>query len=511
VFRLSRPSRWVLLATSLAFSLLLPLAGVVGLSLDAPPALWTHLRTTVLGDYLRTTLVLSLGVGALTAVLGAGLGWLVVMTAFPGRRVLKSLQILPLAVPSYLLAYAYGALFAESAVPLRSLPGAVLLFASGFYPYVYILARAAFMRQSAGVLDSARTLGQGPWRSFWRVSLPIARPAIVAGVALAVMETLGEFGAVTYLGVPTFASGIYRAWFGLGSAPAAARLSLYLLLILAALLWVERTARQRQVFYGAPSRTDPPVPRRLTGWQALLAMGACILPVLAGFVLPVGILITRALPQLPVIDWGEIWQLTRATVLVAGGGALLTVALAVPLAFAVRLRPGRVLRLLTALSCLGYGIPGGVIAIGVLAGLQYFGSGVLVGLLASGVALAYGYGVRFMALAYGNLESAYGRIPLGLDQAARTLGAGPFRLAWRVHLPLLRPGLVAATLLTFVESVKELPMTLALHPFNFETLAVRTYHLASDERLGEAAVPALIILLLTLVPAAVILWREEQP
>jgi iron(III) transport system permease protein len=214
-------------------------------------------------------------------------------------------------------------------------------------------------------------------------------------------------------------------------------------------------------------------------------------------------------------DWGQIADLTFATLAVAGGGALLTVLLALPLAFAVRLGQGngvqgRGLQALAAVACLGYGVPGGVIAIGTLAAMQFFGGSLLVGALASGVALAYGYAVRFMALAYGNLESAYSRIPPALDHAARTLGAAPGRLMWRVHLPLLRPGLLAAGLLTFVESVKELPMTFALHPFNFETLAVRTANLASDERLGEAAVPALAILVLTLIPAGIVLWRQRQ-
>jgi iron(III) transport system permease protein len=312
---------------------------------------------------------------------------------------------------------------------------------------------------------------------------------------------------VTYLGVPTFASGIYRAWFGFGAAEAAARLALYLLGFLVILLFLERRARRRQAFYTASSRTEPPVPVQLTGWRAGAAMVACGIPVVLGFVLPVGILLLRAWPMLPETDWQEVGRLTTATLAVAGGGALLTVALALPLAFAVRLRPGRPLQVLTALACLGYGIPGGVIAIGTLAALRFFGADLLVLALGSGVALAYGYAVRFMAVAYGNIESAYSRIPPALDHAARTLGASPGRMALRVHLPLLRQGVLAAGLLTFVESVKELPMTFALHPFNFETLAVRTYNLASDERLGEAAVPALMILVLTLIPAAVMLRR----
>ena len=498
---------------------------------------WAHLAATVLPEYLASTLWLCLGVALGTVVVGVSTAWLTAMHDFPGRRVFEWALVLPLAVPAYVLAYVYTD-FLQFAGPLqsalresfgwrrgdywfpevRSLGGAVAMFVFVLYPYVYLLARTAFLERASGMLEAARTLGCGPWASFFRVSLPLARPAVAAGAALALMETLADYGTVSYFGVQTFTTGIYRAWFSLGDRVAAAQLAAALLGIVILLLAIERLSRGRARFHNTTGRNRPAPGRDLSGGKALLATLACALPIGVGFVLPGGLLLRLALAEGDAQFGAHFLRLAGNSVVLAGLTALLAVALAVLIAYAVRQaqaargRTARLAAVLNRLVGLGYAVPGSVIAVGVLipvtrldhaliaAAQAWFG--VNPGLLLTGgiAALIYAYLVRFLAVALNAVGESLAKITASMDEAARSLGCGQGGALFRVHLPILRGSLFTAGLLVFVDVMKELPATLVMRPFNFDTLATQAYTLASDERLAEAATASLAIVAVGLLP-----------
>lgn len=522
------------------------LAGLAALLVAAPifailvnlhqPAadLWRHLAATVLPEMLHNTLILVLGVGLGTAIVGTGCAWLVTMTEFPGRRWLAWALFLPLAMPSYVTAFVYGDLLQYSGPvqgglralfgwnrgeywfpEMLSLGGAVFLLIFAFFPYVFMLARAAFLDQSVCVLEVGRTLGLGPWARFRRIALPLARPMIAGGVALALMETLAEFGAVSYFGVPTFTTAIYRTWFGMGDPVAAAQLAAMLLVFVLAAVMMERGSRHARRFHHTSARTRPLVLRPLPPLAAGLAQLACALPVLVGFILPGGWLLHLAIREGDPSSAERLALFTANSFVLAGVAAILLVAVALGLAYAQRLAPGRRMGWLIQFATMGYAVPGSVIAIGILLPLAFFDHainrwtealfGITPGLLLSGslLALLYAYLVRFLAVAFGAVDGGLHRIRPSLDQAARVLGQSPFGVVRRIHAPLLRGSLLTAAMLIFVDVLKELPATLIVRPFDFDTLAVRVYHLASDERLSEASTGALIIVAVSLIP---VIW-----
>lgn len=499
--------------------------------------LWAHLASTVLPDYVRNTLLLAAGVAVLTTLFGVSTAWLVTLCRFPGRRTLRWALLLPLAIPTYLGAYAYTDLLQFSGPvqtflresfgwgrddyffpEVRSLGGAIVLLSLALYPYVYLAARTAFLEQSVCVLEVGRTLGLGPWQSFRRIALPLARPSIVAGLSLVLMETLAEFGAVEYCAVDTFATGIYRA-FELPNAhalTAAAQLSACLLFFVLLLLALEAFARRSARFHHTSTRYRTLPSWRLRGPKAAAAIATCALPVLAGFAVPLAIFGHQAW-QFGDRRAGEIFlEIGRNSVVLAAIASSLAVLLALLLAFGQRLHPGWPTRILGRLAGIGYAIPGGVIAIGILIPITWADRRLNAitsslfdwtpGLVLSGTAVAviYGYQTRFLAVSLNFLRAGLGRIRPSVDDAARTLGASPARMVATVHLPLLRGTILAAGLLVFVDVIKELPATLILRPFDFETLAVRVYQLASDERLGEASTGALAIILVGLVPVIIL-------
>jgi len=496
--------------------------------------LWRHLAATVLPEYVQNTLWLALGVALSTTVLGVGTAWAVTLCRFPGRAFFRWALLLPLAIPTYLGAYAYTDLLQYSGPlqswlravfgwgqtdyffpEIRSLPGAAAILSLALYPYVYLAARTAFLEQSVCVLEVGRTLGSGPWRIFFRIALPLARPSIFAGLSLVLMETLAEFGAVDYFAVDTFATGIYRT-FTLPdphALTAAAQLSACLLLLIALLIGAEAYSRRALRFHHTSTRYRELPAWRLRGAGAVLAFAGCALPVVLGFGVPLAVFAVatlrggdrRAL---------EIFLETGRNSLVLG---VLASFLAVLLAFAVvggrRLHATPLHRVLARLAGIGYAIPGMVIAIGILIPLVWLDRrlhsalpGLGTGLLLSGslFAVVYGYQARFLAVALNLLQAGLTRIRPSLDGAARTLGARPVRMLAAVHLPMLRGTLLGAGLLVFVDVIKELPATLILRPFDFDTLAVRVYQLASDERLAEASTSALAIILIGLVPVVVL-------
>ena len=528
------PSRSPLLAVSVLVAVLagLPVASVgLNLFVGGTSATWEHLAQTVLLEYMLNSLLLCLGVGAGVAVVGVTTAWLTAMHEFPGRRVFAWALVLPLAMPAYVMAYVYTD-FLQFVGPLqtalreffgwehgdywfpdiRTLPGAMLMFASVLYPYVYLLARTAFLERASGMVEAARTLGLGPWRAFFVVSLPLARPAIVAGVALALMETLADYGTVAYFAVNTFTTGIYRAWFSLGDRVAAAQLAAMLLAFVLFLLTVERISRGRSRYHNTTGRNRPLAGARLSGARGWLAALACLLPLLIGFLLPAALLLKMAFAEGDAQFGERFLILSRNSFLLAGITASIAVLLALILGYGARLSKGAMAPGLNRLVGLGYAVPGAVIAVGVLIPVTRLDNwlaaqwmtwfGYNPGLLLTGgiAALVYAYLVRFLAVALHTVESSLAKITPSMDDAARSLGLGQGATLRRVHTPMLRGALFTAGLLVFVDVMKELPATLVMRPFNFDTLATQTFTLAADERLAEASTAALAIVAVGLLP-----------
>jgi iron(III) transport system permease protein len=395
---------------------------------------------------------------------------------------------------------------------IRSLGGAAVVMSLVLYPYVYLLARAAFLAQSVCVLEAARTLGRSPWRSFVEVALPLARPAIVGGLALALMETLADFGTVSYFGVDTFSTGIYRTWFALGEPVAATQLAALLMLCVFTVLVFERASRGPARFDHTTQRWQALPGYRLRGLAAIGAFAACVLPPLLGFAVPAAHLAKLSLEQGDQLRLSSFVELASNSLMLAGLGAIVTTAAAVILAYGLRLAPARPVRWAARLATLGYAIPGAVIAVGLMVPFAYFDNtidgwmraqfGVSTGLLLTGgvFALLFAYLVRFLAVAANATESGLSKVSPSLDAAARTLGRGPTRTLFFIHLPIVWGSVLTALLTVFVDVMKELPATLIVRPFNFETLATRVYRLASDERLGEASTASLLIVAVGLVP-----------
>ena len=523
-----------LLLVGLVVALLagLPVASVgLNLFVGGTSATWGHLSSTVLPEYIANSLWLCLGVGVGVGLVGVATAWLTAMHEFPGRRIFEWALVLPLAVPAYVMAYVYTD-FLQFVGPvqtflrdsfgwehgdywfpdIRTLPGAMLMFICVLYPYVYLLARTAFLERASGMLEAARTLGMGPWRAFFAVSLPLARPAIVAGVALALMETLADYGTVAYFAVNTFTTGIYRAWFSLGDRVAAAQLAAMLLAFVLFLLMAERVSRGRARYHNTTGRNRPMAGARLHGMAAVLAVFACALPLLLGFILPAGLLLKMAITEGDAQFGERFLLLSRNSFVLAGVTAAIGVLLALLLAYGARLAKTNLASGLNRLVGLGYAVPGAVIAVGVLipvtrldnwlAGQWQSWFGHNPGLLLTGgiAALIYAYLVRFLAVALHTVESSLAKITPSMDDAARSLGLGQGETMRRVHAPMLRGSLLTAGLLVFVDVMKELPATLVMRPFNFDTLATQAYTLASDERLAEASTAALAIVVVGLLP-----------
>ncbi|MEB8388704.1 iron ABC transporter permease [Rhodobacteraceae bacterium KMM 6894] len=518
---------WVVAALCVA-----PILAAALAALGGDLQTWRDILGSVLPEYTATTLILVAIVGTSTAAIGTGAAWLVTVYRFPGARWLEVALALPLAFPAYVLAYAYTHLLDHPGPvqtglralmgwgphdywfpEIRSVGGAAVMLTAVFYPYVYLLARASFRQQSANVFLVARTLGRSPMQAFWRVALPMARPAIVGGALLAIMETIADYGTVSFFNVQTFATGIYQAWFSLGDRAAAAQLSLCLLMFALLLAGLERAQRGsvRRAGRGG-ARFEVMERPHLTGWAGWAAMIMCAIPVMVGFVIPVIMLSWMAWGSGQTLWQGRYLQFTINSVTLAGIAASLTVVGAVLIGFRARTRPGRTSRWLVLAAGLGYAVPGGVIAVGLMVPMAALDNaidavmearfGIDTGLLITGTIwlMVLAYMARFMAAALNAFDSGMATVPAHYDAIARSLGQGAPRLLWRVHLPVAKTSVLTALLIVFVDVMKELPATLILHPFNFQTLAVRAHRLAADERLFEAAVPALALVAFGLIP-----------
>lgn len=502
---------------------------------------WAHLADTVLPEFTRNTLILCVGVGLGVSSIGITAAWLTTMLEFPGRRFFQWALVLPLAMPAYVMAYVYTD-FLQFVGPLqtalrglfgwragdywfpdvRTVGGAVAMFMFVLYPYVYLLARTAFLERASGMLEAGRSLGLGPWACFFRVSLPLARPAVVAGAALALMETLADFGTVSYFGVQTFTTGIYRAWFSLGDRIAAAQLSAALLAFVVVVLMLEHASRGRARFNNTSRQQMAPIPVRLPPLLGLVAAVACFMPLLLGFLLPAGLLLRMAIVEGDAQFGARFLTLAKNSFTLAVVSAVVAVALAVVLGYAARLARTRLPQALNRVVGLGYAVPGSVIAVGVLIPVTRLDNliaqawqdafGVNPGLLLTGgiAALIYAYLTRFLSVALHTVESSLGKITPNMDDASRSLGYGKWSTLQHVHVPILRGSLLTAGLLVFVDVMKELPATLVMRPFNFDTLATQAHTLASDERLAEASTAALAIVCVGLLPMFVISRQIAQ-
>ncbi len=523
------PSATVLFV--LASLISLPLLVIVFSVFNPAPEIWRHLLDTVLSEYILNSIKLMLGVGLLSLILGIVPAWLTTMFRFPFSKQLEWALLLPLAMPAYIIAYTYtGVLDASGPIQtlirdltgwgfrdywfpeIRSMGGAITMLAFVLYPYIYLITRAAFINQSVCSLEAARTLGCGPWKVFFRIALPLARPGIIVGLSLVLMETLADYGTVQYFGISAFTTGIFRTWFGLGNSAAAAQLSALLMVFVAVLVYVEYWSRQKQRYHHISTRFSSLVQMPIHGYQAVIAAIVCSLPVIAGFIIPVCFQVNWSLlTYVDVID-SAFLTLIWHSVLLAGLAAVIATALALFMAYGKRQTASTFTRLAVNMSGMGYAIPGTVIAVGVMLPLawvdkmvdSYFRShfDVSTGLILSGTlfALLFAYTVRFLAVSLKTVDAGLTKIKPSMEEAGRSLGLSEFRLLRQVHIPMMRGSLLAAFLLVFVDVLKELPATLILRPFNFNTLAIRAYELANEERLADAACPSLAIVLVGIIP-----------
>ncbi|MBW4546875.1 MAG: iron ABC transporter permease [Symplocastrum torsivum CPER-KK1] len=536
-----RPNGWTVLVIAIAFLISTPVLFVLSNIFVDSREIWQHLAQTVLARYILNSLWLMIGVGCGVLVIGVGTAWLVTMCRYPGSRLFEWALLLPLAAPAYVLAYTYTD-FLEFSGPvqtalrslfgwsygdywfpnIRSVGGAIAMLTLVLYPYVYLLARVAFLEQSVCTLEASRSLGCGPWRSFATVALPLARPAIMAGLALALMETLNDFGTVQYFGVDTFTTGIYRTWFGMGEREAAAQLAAFLLLFILWLILLERWSRRQRRYYQSTSRYRQLPSYQLRGIRAIAAGFACLVPVSLGFGLPAAILLEMTLKNASTTLDDRFWGFARNSFILAVITAGLGVAIAIVIAYGLRLRSNMAMRFAARIASMGYAIPGSVIAVGILIPIGKLDNaidawmranfGISTGLLLSGTitALVFAYLVRFLAVSFSTVEASLGKIKPSLDDAARSLGHSPASTLVKVHTPMMWGGLLTAAMLVFVDVMKELPATLIIRPFNFDTLAVRVYNLASDERLTEAAGPALAIVVVGIIPVILLSLRIAE-
>ena len=529
--------QWRLASLFIAAIVAIPILIIFSAWGEPVSAVWTHLANTVLPDLLRNTLVLIVGVGSGVFVLGVGLAWLTTMCEFPGRRLFEWALMLPLAVPAYVLAFvAIGFLDFSGPVQewlrsvfgrsvwfprVRSEGGVILVMTLAFYPYVYMLARTAFLGQGRNVLDTGRVLGLNSWVSFYRISLPMARPAIAAGVALALMEALADFGAVSIFNYDTFTTAIYKSWFGFFDLAVAAQLASLLLLFVGVALVAEKRMRGR-ARYDVSGKLAREQRYRLTGWHAIAAFSIAATVMLLAFVIPVLQLLMWVIEAAAQDLDTRYIRFFFNTVFLGALAAGLTVFFAVLLAYTYRLSPERFTRAAIRFSTLGYALPGSVLAVGIMLSFVWLDkqiastvsalfdismTQVLTGTL---LALLLAYVVRFMAVAYSPVDSAFERIKPSLLQAARSLGASNWQILWRISIPMLRAGTFSAALLVFVEVMKEMPATLLLRPFGWDTLATRIFEMTAEGEWERAALPALTLVIAGLIPVVMLVRRSSS-
>lgn len=522
---------WFFTIALITTIIILPLIVVLQFNLHPHTDTWQHLVDTVLVTYITNSLLLALGVAIGTFIIGVPAAWLCALYSFPGKRLLEFLLLLPLAIPAYIVAYTYTGVLDYSGPiqsyireifnwnygdywfpEIRSLGGAIAMFSFALYPYVFLLTRSTLITQSSSMIDAARSLGANNIERLFSIIIPLARPAIAAGVTLALMETLADYGTVQYFGVDTFTTGIFRTWFGFGEPVTAAQLSSLLMLTVFALFLLEQRQRRRIRYHNPSNATQHGSEISLHGWYAFFAFVACALPPLFGFIIPVLQLSDWAISTASVMVNQQFWSLAFNSFFLAASAALATLLIATILAYGKRASKNTLLHGLINLSAMGYAVPGTIIAVGTLIIFSSIDNwlidlldhqlGIQTGLIFTGTifALVFAHTVRFLSLGLQTVGASLSKINHSIDEASLMLGNNLFTTLRSIHLPLIRSGLLTAALLVFVEVMKELPATLIMRPFNFNTLAVRAYELASDERLADASTAALAIVITGIIP-----------
>ena len=514
-----------------ALILSIPILTIAFSVLEPPGENWQHLKDTVLQEYIVNSMLLTCGVGIGTLLIGVSTAWLTAMCSFPGKNLFVWLLLLPLAMPAYIVAYTYTGMF-DFAGPvqtmfrgwtgwsyrdyyfpqIRSMGGAITILSLVLYPYVYLLGRSTFLEQSVGVMEVSRTLKCGPWTVFYKVALPLARPAIVAGLSLALMETLADYGTVAFFGLGVFTTGIFRTWFGLGDYSSAAKLASLLLFFVFALIILERLSRNKARYHNSSGKLTRFSEYRLKGLKAWVAFASCAIPVFLGFFLPAAQLSLWAFETWSEMVDDRFFELARNSFLLGFSAALISVILALFLGYGKRVIPGKVTIASIRTASIGYAIPGTVIAVGVIIPFAWIDGridtfmqssfGISSGLIFSGtlIAVMFAYVVRFLAISLQTVESGLEKIKPSMDDAARSLGCRHHETLFKIHVPLLKSSMLTALMIVFVDVMKELPATLILRPFDFNTLAVRAFELASDERLADSSTAALTIVVVGLLP-----------
>ncbi len=542
-FALDGETVWGFGAVGLTLLVALPVLTIGILALFPTENIWPHLVDTVLPGYVWRTAVLMTGVGLITFIVGTSTAWLVTMYQFPGRKWLQWALLIPLATPTYIIAYTYVDVFEYGGFvqtglrdlfgwrnardywfpEIRSLSGAVFVMAFVLYPYVFLTARASFIKQSVCHLEVSRTLGRTALGTFFSVALPLARPGIVVGVSLAMMECLNDIGAVEFFGVNTLTAGIYSTWLGQGNLGGAAQIACVMLVFVFALIWLERVGRRQQRFHHMSQRERRPSRHKLTGWRAWVSTLGCVCPIIFGFVVPGAVLLDFAVSHFEDAASADYLRHTRNSLLLSFTAAFAAIAIGLFLAYAHRIARSDLVQIAIRFASVGYAVPGAVLGIGILVPLAAFDNaldgmareiaGISTGLLLTGTifSIVYAYVVRFLAISYGAIESGLGRVTPNLAAAARTLGRSSSGALREVHLPLIRPALATAGLLVFVDCMKELPATLILRPFNFDTLATHVYTYASLDLLEESALSALTIVVSGLIPVILLNRTLKEP
>lgn len=536
---------WLLPAFVMAFCLVAPIATIFNIALYPEENIWPHLYNTVLVGYISDTLVLTIGVGAISLLIGVSTAWLVTMHNFPGRKLASRLLLLPLAMPTYIIAYCYVEIFDYSNViqstlrdiggfatardywffEIRSMGGAIFVLSIVLYPYVYLTSRAAFLQQDTSMLEAARMLGHSAQSSFFKIALPLARPAIFIGLTLTLMECLNDVGAVEFFGVNTLTVGIYTTWLGRGNLGGGAQIALILLAFIFILIIAEKWARRGASYSHTTRRIQPIKPQKLDGKIAIMASAICFMPIILGFIVPLMQLISDSIEYIDVTDYSAFIGYAKNSLMLSGSAAILAVIIGLLLSYSERIFNIKLVGWIAKLASVGYAIPGVILGLGIFISLISFDNflgpilefigfaGASSQMLLSGsiFAIIFAYLVRFLAVSYGAIETGFGKIPMHYDHAAKSLGHHKMSILRKIHLPLIRPALATALILTFIDAMKELPATLILRPFNFDTLATHVYEIASLEIFEEAAISALFIVIIGLIPVHMLNHMMKLP
>jgi iron(III) transport system permease protein len=528
--------RWAIFALLIASLVVLPIAAVIWLAFFPTENIWPHLFATSLPRYLSNSLIIMGAVALISSVIGTGCAWMVVTKEFPMRRVLEWVLLFPLAIPAYIGAYSFVD-FWEYAGPaqtllrdlfgwttakdyyfpqVRSRGAAIFVISMSLYPYIYLLARAAFREQSSRTIEVSRALGAGPWRAFWTVALPLARPAIAIGTALVMMEALNDFGAVEFFAVQTLTTGIFTVWLEASNVGGAAQIAVVIFIVVMTLVLLERFSRRKMRVHQRHNQSTPPVRDTLPLAQGILVMALCSLPVLFGFIMPFTIMLEHALSATEIWTNATFLRAAWTSIWVGLVAAVITVGAALVLIFAIRSSRSTLPKILAPVATIGYAAPGAVLAVGILLPMAFFDrkladiveglTGANIGLLLTGSATAviFAYCVRFFALAFGSVDSAMGRFSPNIGHAARSLGLTPTQTLGRVHIPMIWTSMLIAMLMVFVDSIKELPATLLLRPFGFETLSTQIYNAASLEDIQGASGASIVVILVGMIAVGVI-------